>query len=89
LSTDKLVFAGGFFGNTGANSSYDLYDLVIIPETEPFNNSLASYDSCPGDESQGYVMLHKYISSLFRVAKSLIIVTKPLRCTFPNTLGTL
>ncbi|KAH8689450.1 putative extracellular phytase [Talaromyces proteolyticus] len=43
----------GFFGNAGANSSYDLYDLVIIPEVEPFNNTLASYDACPGDESEG------------------------------------
>ncbi|OXV10963.1 hypothetical protein Egran_01276 [Elaphomyces granulatus] len=43
----------GFFGNTGANSSYDQYNLVIIPEIEPFNNTLASYDSCPGDENEG------------------------------------
>ncbi|KAI9927228.1 hypothetical protein ASPWEDRAFT_165747 [Aspergillus wentii DTO 134E9] len=43
----------GFFGNTGANSSYDQYDLVIIPETYPFNNTLASYESCPGDMTEG------------------------------------
>ncbi|OJJ51781.1 hypothetical protein ASPZODRAFT_55754 [Penicilliopsis zonata CBS 506.65] len=43
----------GFFGNAGANSSADLYELVIIPETDPYNNTLASYDSCPGDMSEG------------------------------------
>lgn len=46
--------AGGFFGNSGANSSYSQYDLVVIPEVDPFNNTLASYDSCPGDSREGY-----------------------------------
>ncbi|KAJ9299819.1 hypothetical protein DTO271G3_2703 [Paecilomyces variotii] len=43
----------GFFNNIGANSSYSQYDLVIIPEVDPFNNTLASYDSCPGDMGEG------------------------------------
>lgn len=44
---------GGFFGDTGANSSSDQYDLVVIPEASNFNNTLASYDSCPGDMTEG------------------------------------
>ncbi|CAG8145991.1 unnamed protein product [Penicillium salamii] len=47
---------GGFFGNTGANSSYAEYDLTIIPELDDFNNTLSSTSSCteglePGDTS--------------------------------------
>lgn len=45
---------GGFFGNSGANSSYPQYDLVVIPEVDSFNNTLASTDSCPGDSREGY-----------------------------------
>lgn len=46
----------GFFGNTGANSSYAEYDLTIIPEQDDFNNTLSSTSSCieglePGDVS--------------------------------------
>jgi hypothetical protein len=46
----------GFFGNTGANSSYAEYDLTIIPEVDDFNNTLSSTSSCtegmePGDAS--------------------------------------
>ena len=51
-----MIFAnsvGGFFGNTGANSSYSQYNMVEIPEVDPFNNTLASYDSCPGDMTEG------------------------------------
>ena len=43
----------GFFGNIGANSSYSQYDLVVIPEDDPFNNTLAPYDSCSGPSSEG------------------------------------
>ncbi|KAI9925832.1 hypothetical protein MW887_005638 [Aspergillus wentii] len=43
----------GFFGNTGANSSYDQYDLVIIPEVNPFNNTLAPGSACPGAHTDG------------------------------------
>ena len=46
---------GGFFGNTGANSSYSQYDLVEIPEVDHFNITLAAYKSCPGDGSEGCV----------------------------------
>ncbi|KAL3473225.1 histidine phosphatase superfamily [Aspergillus californicus] len=42
----------GFFGNSGANSSYDQYDLVI-PEASGQNNTLASYESCLGDMEEG------------------------------------
>ncbi|KAJ6106524.1 hypothetical protein N7512_010041 [Penicillium capsulatum] len=44
----------GFFGNSGANSSYDQYDLVVIPEQSDFNNTLASYEACVGDTTNGY-----------------------------------
>lgn len=44
---------GGFFGNSGANSSYDQYDLVVIPEQANFNNTLASYEACTGDMTEG------------------------------------
>jgi hypothetical protein len=44
---------GGFFGNSGANSSYDQYQLVVIPEQADFNNTLASYEACTGDMSEG------------------------------------
>lgn len=37
---------GGFFGNTGANSSYSAYDLTIIPEEDDSNNTLSSTSSC-------------------------------------------
>ena len=47
---------GGFFGNTGANSSYSQYDLVEIPEVDHFNITLAAYKSCPGDQAEGCVM---------------------------------
>lgn len=45
--------SGGFFGNSGGNSSYEQYDLVVIPEESGSNNTLASYDSCPGDMTEG------------------------------------
>lgn len=41
-----LTLKGGFFGNTGANSSYSSYDLTIIPEEDDFNNTLSSTSSC-------------------------------------------
>ncbi|CAG8094246.1 unnamed protein product [Penicillium olsonii] len=44
----------GFFGNSGANSSYSQYDLVVIPEEGGFNNTLASYEACVGDVEEGY-----------------------------------
>ncbi|KAJ5478276.1 hypothetical protein N7530_003785 [Penicillium desertorum] len=43
----------GFFGNSGANSSYDQYDLVVIPEQADFNNTLASYETCTFDYTEG------------------------------------
>lgn len=44
----------GFFGNTGANSSYAEYELTVIPEQDDFNNTLSSTSTCteglePGD----------------------------------------
>ncbi|KAE8148611.1 histidine phosphatase superfamily [Aspergillus avenaceus] len=44
----------GFFGKSTADSSSDQYNLVVISETEgPFNNTLASYVSCPGHKTAG------------------------------------
>ncbi|KAJ5096439.1 hypothetical protein NUU61_005795, partial [Penicillium alfredii] len=43
----------GFFGNTGANSSYSQYNLVTMPEREKFNNTLSSTDSCPNGVGPG------------------------------------
>lgn len=70
--------AGGFFGISDA-SSYVPYDLVTIPEVDPFNNTLASYDSCPGDMSEGWVvsmqiLIHHVLTLLFsdKAAKTFI-----------------
>ncbi|KAI2788059.1 hypothetical protein POX_f08444 [Penicillium oxalicum] len=52
----------GFFGNSGANSSYEQYNLVVIPEVDPFNNTLASYDACPGDMAEGDNAAETFIS---------------------------
>ncbi|KAF7718951.1 Uncharacterized protein PECH_006294 [Penicillium ucsense] len=60
----------GFFGNSGANSSYEQYDLVIIPEVDPFNNTLASYDSCPGDSTEGDEAAKTFISRYTKNAQS-------------------
>ncbi|KAJ5201744.1 uncharacterized protein N7498_006407 [Penicillium cinerascens] len=60
----------GFFGNSGANSSYDQYDLVIIPEVDPFNNTLASYDSCPGDMTEGDHAAETFIARYTQNARS-------------------
>ncbi|CAI7627968.1 hypothetical protein PCG10_001341 [Penicillium crustosum] len=43
----------GFFGNSGGNSSYDQYNLVVIPEQADFNNTLASYETCTFDYTEG------------------------------------
>ena len=56
LDIDLADNIGGFFGNTGANSSYSQYDLVEIPEVDDFNITLAGYKSCPGDQAEGCVM---------------------------------
>ncbi|THC87857.1 hypothetical protein EYZ11_012695 [Aspergillus tanneri] len=58
-SQDRILesarwWLSGFFGNSSAHNSEDQYDLVIIPETTGFfNNTLASYVSCPGDLTAG------------------------------------
>lgn len=80
--------AGGFFGNKGANSSYEQYDLVIIPEVDPFNNTLASYDSCPGDMSEGWVV-PKYIYSPINHVLTLLSVINPRRSSSPDIPETL
>ncbi|KAJ5902172.1 hypothetical protein N7495_002700 [Penicillium taxi] len=43
----------GFFSNSGAKDSYDQYNLVVIPEADSFNNTLASYEACTGDMTEG------------------------------------
>ncbi|GFF31949.1 3-phytase A [Aspergillus udagawae] len=60
----------GFFGNTGANSSYAEYDLVIIPEGNGLNNTLASDHSCPGDKSEGTNSATKFIPRFSQPALS-------------------
>ncbi|GFF37074.1 3-phytase B [Aspergillus lentulus] len=60
----------GFFGNTGANSSYAEYDLVIIPEGDGLNNTLASDHSCPGDKSEGTHSATKFIPRFTKHALS-------------------
>ncbi|KAG2001652.1 hypothetical protein GB937_009994 [Aspergillus fischeri] len=60
----------GFFGNTAANSSSDQYDLVVIPEVSNFNNTLASYDSCPGDMTEGDDSAQEFIPRYTRQAIS-------------------
>ncbi|KAL4902043.1 hypothetical protein BDW74DRAFT_158959 [Aspergillus multicolor] len=68
----------GFFGNSGANSSYEQYDLVIIPEESEYNNTLASYDSCPGDMTEGDESAEVFIP---RYTKDTIARLSPY---FPN-----
>ncbi|EIT75539.1 multiple inositol polyphosphate phosphatase [Aspergillus flavus] len=58
----------GFFGNTGANSSYSEYDLVITHEGTGFNNTLASDGSCPGDLEEGDDSGEKFIPNLTKDA---------------------
>jgi 3-phytase len=52
-----ICWASGFFNNSDGGSSNTSYDLLIIPEGEIVNNTLASYDSCPnsGDTIIGYI----------------------------------
>ena len=49
------VIQAGFFGNIDANNSYSQYDLVVIPEVDRFNNTLASSKACLIDSDVGYV----------------------------------
>ncbi|KAJ5726309.1 Histidine phosphatase superfamily clade-2 [Penicillium malachiteum] len=60
----------GFFGNSGANTSYDQYDLVIIPEEYGFNNTLASYEACTGDMSEGDNAAEVFVSRYTKDARS-------------------
>ncbi|KAJ5930478.1 Histidine phosphatase superfamily clade-2 [Penicillium verhagenii] len=60
----------GFFGNSGANSSYSQYDLVVIPEEDGFNNTLASYEACTGDMSEGDDAAEIFIARYTRDARS-------------------
>ncbi|KAL3427333.1 histidine acid phosphatase [Phlyctema vagabunda] len=53
IENSQINWALGFFGNTfkeTTNPTFanvtDAFDVVIIPESEPENNTLASYDSC-------------------------------------------
>ncbi|KAJ5585147.1 uncharacterized protein N7459_004947 [Penicillium hispanicum] len=60
----------GFFGNSGANSSYDQYELVIIPEVSGFNNTLASYEACTGDMTEGDNSAEIFISRYTKDARA-------------------
>ncbi|KAJ5180942.1 Histidine phosphatase superfamily clade-2 [Penicillium capsulatum] len=58
----------GFFGNTGANSSYSEYNLVIIPEEDKFNNTLSSTSSCTNGTSVGDLGVKKWVPELTKSA---------------------
>lgn len=60
----------GFFGNTGANSSYSEYDLTQIPEVEDFNNTLSSTDSCPNGMEPGDNAAQVFAPSLVKDARN-------------------
>ncbi|KAJ5937800.1 hypothetical protein N7454_004142 [Penicillium verhagenii] len=63
----------GFFGNIGAHASYDQYDLLAIPEKILFNNTLASYYSCPGgpgDQSKGDETSKIFVARYLKDARS-------------------
>ncbi|KGO65768.1 Histidine phosphatase superfamily, clade-2 [Penicillium expansum] len=60
----------GFFGNSGANSSYDQYNLVVIPEQADFNNTLASYETCTFDYSEGDNAAEVFISRYTKHART-------------------
>ncbi|KAJ5464386.1 Histidine phosphatase superfamilyclade-2 [Penicillium daleae] len=58
----------GFFGNTGANSSYAEYDLTIIPEERNFNNTLSSTSACTNGSDVGDYALAEFLPSLTNAA---------------------
>ncbi|RAK81179.1 histidine phosphatase family protein [Aspergillus fijiensis CBS 313.89] len=52
----------GFFANADATSAEDQYSLVILPEGPGLNNTLAPYDVCEGDMTEGETSLtHDFI----------------------------
>ncbi|KAJ6032817.1 uncharacterized protein N7446_008890 [Penicillium canescens] len=59
----------GFFGNTGANSSYSEYNLVIIPEVDDFNNTLSATDSCPKGTEPGDNAAEAFAPTLVKDAR--------------------
>ncbi|KAJ5753066.1 histidine phosphatase superfamily [Penicillium odoratum] len=63
----------GFFGDRGAHGSYDQYDLLVLPEQLLFNNTLASYYSCPGgpgDQSNGDETAKPFVARYLKDARS-------------------
>ncbi|CAI7618771.1 unnamed protein product [Penicillium pancosmium] len=58
----------GFFGNTGANSSYASYDLVSIPEEDNFNNTLSSTSTCTNGSSSGDYSAEKFVPAFTKNA---------------------
>ncbi|KAJ6109210.1 histidine phosphatase superfamily [Penicillium sp. IBT 16267x] len=63
----------GFFGDRGAHASYDQYDLLVIPEKLLFNNTLASYYSCPGgpgSQTTGDEIAKSFIPRYLKNARS-------------------
>ncbi|KAJ5290794.1 hypothetical protein N7478_000045 [Penicillium angulare] len=71
----------GFFSNVGAKSSYEDYNLVIIPEEDGFNNTLTPSSSCTGGQEAGFSGLKHY---QYALAKS---VLKRLTKYFPEDFG--
>ncbi|KAA8648019.1 histidine phosphatase family protein [Aspergillus tanneri] len=83
-SQDRILesarwWLSGFFGNSSAHNSEDQYDLVIIPETTGFfNNTLASYVSCPGDLTAGDELAKPFVERYTKAAKSRLSQFLPL-----------
>ncbi|OGM51096.1 phytase [Aspergillus bombycis] len=53
----------GFFGPGHANTSYN---LVVIPEGDGLNNTLAAEHSCPGDLKEGTHASEKFIPTMIK-----------------------
>ncbi|KXG51775.1 Histidine phosphatase superfamily, clade-2 [Penicillium griseofulvum] len=68
---------GGFFGNTGANSSYSEYDLTIIPEVKDFNNTLSSTSACPNGLEPGDNAAPIFASSLVKTVRKRLAAHLP------------
>ncbi|CEJ62210.1 hypothetical protein PMG11_10717 [Penicillium brasilianum] len=69
----------GFFANTGGNSSYSEYDLVIIPEKAGFNNTLSPEETCEPKEASAALT-----EALVVVAKMMKNAVKRLSAFLPN-----
>ncbi|KAJ5817495.1 phytase [Penicillium robsamsonii] len=55
----------GFFADGDATSAHDHYNLLVIPEGPGLNNTLAPYDVCSGDMTEGEKALTEDFIPLF------------------------